>query len=236
LDRVVGGGYLEEVFGSLRWVIAVPWSEVVLAMVAFLCGATIGIERERNDKPVGLRTLVLICVGSCVFTQVSMSPILGAQEPARIAAQIVTGVGFLGAGSIIREGVGVIGVTTAATVWITAGVGMVVGAGYATAGVALSLMILVTLVVLKWIEERLSGPCRLTRVIVRYRPDSGKSRFRVQQAIDRARGPMQVSQERITPGGASEITLTYCEAHREHRAVLSTIVHMPEVESVELAA
>jgi putative Mg2+ transporter-C (MgtC) family protein len=206
---------------------------MVLATIAFLCGSIIGVERERSDKPAGLRTLVLICVGSAVFTMVSLSPVMGAREPARIAAQIVTGVGFLGAGSIIREGFGIIGITTAATVWATAGVGMVVGAGYAAAGVALSLMILATLVVLKWIEEKLAGPCRVVQVVVRYRPEHGKSRVRVQQAIDRARGPLQLSTERPAAGGASEVTVTYCAAHREHRAVLAALVHLDEVESVE---
>jgi putative Mg2+ transporter-C (MgtC) family protein len=220
------------VFGTLRAVLAAPWSEIVLAAVAFLCGAIVGVERERNDKPAGLRTLVLICVGSAVFTMVSMSPALGLREPARVAAQIVTGVGFLGAGSIIREPSGIIGITTAATVWATAGVGMVVGAGYAAAGVTLSLMILLTLVALKRLEEWLVGPCRLRRLIVRYRPDSGKARVRVLQAVDRGRGPVLASSERGGPDGQREIVVTFCDAHREHRTIAGALAELPEVESL----
>jgi putative Mg2+ transporter-C (MgtC) family protein len=205
---------------------------MVLTIVAFLCGAIVGIERERNDKPAGLRTLVLICVGSAIFTMVSISPALGSREPARIAAQIVTGVGFLGAGTIIRQGVGIIGITTAATVWATAGVGMVVGAGYAAAGVTLSLVILLTLVALKRLEEWLAGACRLRRVVVRYRADSGKGRVHVQHAVDRSRGPVHAGAERAGPEGRTEVVVTYCDAHREHRAVVSALADLTEVESL----
>jgi putative Mg2+ transporter-C (MgtC) family protein len=220
------------VFGTLRSVLAPPWSELVLTAVAFLCGAIVGVERERNDKPAGLRTLVLICVGSAVFTMVSMSPALGSREPARVAAQIVTGVGFLGAGSIIREASGVIGITTAATVWATAGVGMVVGAGYAAAGATLSLVILLTLVALKRLEEWVAGPCRLRQMVVRYRPDSGKARVRLMQAIDRGRGPVHASAERPASDGHRELVVTFCDAHREHRTLAGWLAELSEVESL----
>src|SRR5262245_41989283 len=103
--------------GDLRAIVPSPWSEVALMAIAFMCGGIVGIERERQEKPAGLRTVVLICIGSAVFTAVSMSHVLGGREPARVAAQIVTGVGFLGAGSIMRERFGIRGLTTAATVW-----------------------------------------------------------------------------------------------------------------------
>ena len=175
---------------------------------------------------------MLICVGSAIFTMVSVSPALGGREPARVAAQIVTGAGFLGAGSIIREGAGIIGITTAATVWATAGVGMAVGAGYAAAGVTLSLVILLTLVGLKRLEEWLAGACRLRRVVVRYRAESGKARVRIQQILDRHRGPLHASPERPGPPGTSEVVVTYCEVHREHRAVMGALADLPEVDTV----
>jgi putative Mg2+ transporter-C (MgtC) family protein len=222
----------DAIIGDLRAVIPSPWVEVALVAVALLCGAAVGIERERHDKPAGLRTLVLICVGSAVFTLASISPALGGREPARVAAQIVTGVGFLGAGSIIRERFGITGLTTAATVWATAGVGMVVGAGYATAGVALSLTVLVTLAAGKFVEERVTGACRLDRVVVRFRPDNGRARVRIQQALDRARGPIQTSDERSAPDGHNELTISYCGIHREHRSVLGGLIDLPVVEGL----
>jgi putative Mg2+ transporter-C (MgtC) family protein len=221
-------GTLRFIFGDLRSVVPPPLSEITLVIVAFLCGMTVGLERERHEKPAGLRTLVLICVGSTIFTLASVSPALGQHEPGRIAAQIVTGVGFLGAGSILRDRFAVKGLTTAATVWAIAGVGMVVGAGYATAGVALSLTILLALAGLQLIEDRLAGPCHLTAVVVRYQANGGRTRIRIRQALDAARGPIKVTD---APGDACELTLTYCDAHREHRAVLNSLSDISLVDS-----
>jgi putative Mg2+ transporter-C (MgtC) family protein len=220
-------GTFRLIFGDLRAVVPAPLSEITLMVVAFLCGMTVGLERERHEKPAGLRTLVLICVGSAIFTLASVSPALGQREPARIAAQIVTGVGFLGAGSILRDRFVVTGITTAATVWATAGVGMVVGAGYATAGVALSLTILITLAGLKSIEEHLAGPCRMSAVVIRYQSNAGRTRIRIQQALDAARGPVKV----VDTLEACELTLTYCSVHKEHRAVLTSLSDISMVES-----
>jgi len=91
-------------------------------------GTIIGAEREYKNKSAGLRTLILICLGSTLFTMISSS--LGAEEETgRIASNIVTGIGFLGAGAIMREGLTVSGLTTASSIWVTAALGMCVGAG-----------------------------------------------------------------------------------------------------------
>ena len=96
--------------------------------VALSLGAIIGIERELSDKAAGLRTNILICVGSCLFMVVSknFTGVVDA-DPTRIAAQIVTGIGFIGAGAIMHEGEHVTGLTTAATIWVVAAIGMAVG-------------------------------------------------------------------------------------------------------------
>src|SRR6202046_5422069 len=98
--------------------------------VALLLGAVIGIERELSDKAAGLRTHILICIGSCLFMIVSknFTGVINA-DPTPIAAQIVTGIGFLGAGAIMHEGERVVGLTTAATIWVVAAIGMAVGVG-----------------------------------------------------------------------------------------------------------
>jgi putative Mg2+ transporter-C (MgtC) family protein len=215
-------------FGDIRGAVPPPLSEITLVAVSFLCGMTVGLERERHDKPAGLRTLVLICVGSTIFTLASVSPVMGQREPARIAAQIVTGVGFLGAGSILRDRLMITGLTTAATVWATAGVGMVVGAGYATAGVALSLTILIALAALRSIEEHISGPCRMRSVVISYQSNAGRTRIRIQQALDAAKGPVKVVD---APGDVCELTLTYCSAHKEHRTLLTTLADLSNVDS-----
>src|SRR3712207_3020191 len=119
---------------------------MLLIAAAAGCGAIVGFERERHDKPAGLRTIMLICLGAAIFTAASVSPAFGSREPGRLAAQIVTGVGCLGAGASVRDNYGGSGLTTAATIWATAAVGIVIGAGYALAGLALSLGVLATLV------------------------------------------------------------------------------------------
>ena len=125
-------------------------------------GMAIGIEREIREHSAGLRTHMLVALGACLFTLVSaygFESIKGAgldhPEPTRVASNIVTGVGFLGAGSILREGLSVRGLTTAATMWIVAAVGMAVGLGmYFAAGVTVGLT-LVSLLILRPVRQRL---------------------------------------------------------------------------------
>ena len=105
--------------------------ELFSLIFAVVLGAVIGIERETRGKWAGLRTNTLICLGAAIFTIISRKIAAGEQDSvARIAAQIVTGVGFLGAGAIIQDRGGVHGLTTAATIWLVASIGMACGAGY----------------------------------------------------------------------------------------------------------
>jgi len=100
-----------------------------LPIAAFLGGA-MGYEREQADKPAGLRTNILVCVGVSLFAIASTHGFGGLSDPARVAAGIVVGIGFIGAGTIIRREAGVVtGLTTAATIWVVAGVGLAVGCG-----------------------------------------------------------------------------------------------------------
>jgi putative Mg2+ transporter-C (MgtC) family protein len=111
-------------------------------IISFLLGAAIGLEREYHSKAAGLRTMIMICLGSTIFTEISI--ILGGSNPDRIAANIVTGVGFLGAGVIFKDGLSVSGITTATTIWISAAMGMAVGAGqYFIAVVSTGVIIIV---------------------------------------------------------------------------------------------
>jgi putative Mg2+ transporter-C (MgtC) family protein len=115
-----------------------PFSEALLrlALAAGLGGA-IGLEREFRHKPAGLRTNMLIALGSALFSILSVELGVGAGSPDRIAAQVVTGIGFLGAGAILRSGENVHGLTTAATIWVNAAIGMAAGLGsYTVAAVA----------------------------------------------------------------------------------------------------
>jgi len=125
-----------------------PELEMVLRLLlATALGAIIGYQRERAGKVAGLRTIVLICVGAALFTITSIYAFGAEADPSRVAAGIVTGVGFLGAGAIIRRGEGLVaGMTTAATIWAVAGVGIAAGAGfYLIAAVAAAIILIILL-------------------------------------------------------------------------------------------
>ncbi|HET7419508.1 MAG TPA: MgtC/SapB family protein [Candidatus Dormibacteraeota bacterium] len=125
-------------------------------MIALGLGLLIGAEREFRGHPAGLRTMALISAGSCMFTGLGLIPDFGKTvDPTRIAAQIVTGVGFLGAGSILRQGELVRGLTTAASIWVAASLGMAVGFGYYADAIFLTVVVVVVLFALKPVEERL---------------------------------------------------------------------------------
>ncbi|MFH1015947.1 MAG: MgtC/SapB family protein [Chloroflexota bacterium] len=120
---------------------------VVRLLLAVVLGTVIGVQRERAKKPAGLRTHILICLGACLFTVVSIYGFDG--DVARVAAGVVTGIGFIGAGAIIRggrEGV-VAGMTTAATIWSVAGIGLAAGAGLYLVAVVATLLILLVLII-----------------------------------------------------------------------------------------
>jgi putative Mg2+ transporter-C (MgtC) family protein len=118
---------------------------VLRLLLAAALGAIIGYQRERAAKPAGLRTHVLICVGAALFTVASLYGFGGAADPARVAAGIVAGIGFLGAGAIIRRERGIVeGLTTAATIWAVAAIGLAAGAGlYIVAGVTTAVILIV---------------------------------------------------------------------------------------------
>ena len=103
-------------------------SETALQLLfSFIIGTAIGVEREYRSKAAGLRTMIMICLGSTIFTELSM--VIGGNSEDRIASNIITGIGFLGAGVIFKDGLSITGITTATTIWITAALGMAVGAG-----------------------------------------------------------------------------------------------------------
>ncbi|RMG64251.1 MAG: MgtC/SapB family protein [Calditrichaeota bacterium] len=124
---------------------------ILKVVVAALCGGLIGLERERDQKPAGVRTQMLVAIGACLFMIVSTA--IGNNylvDPSRIAAQVVTGIGFLGAGAIIRERGSVMGMTTAASIWVVAAIGLTIGAGLFIEGVFITLL---TYIILGWLNR-----------------------------------------------------------------------------------
>jgi putative Mg2+ transporter-C (MgtC) family protein len=128
--------------------------EAAQVSVAFIIGAVIGLEREFRSKPAGFRTMILICVGSCLYTILSKEAGgIGGNSPDRIASNIVTGVGFIGAGVIFKEGINVNGLTTAALIWITAALGMAIGYHNYPVAIVVASMVVVALFVLEPVQR-----------------------------------------------------------------------------------
>jgi putative Mg2+ transporter-C (MgtC) family protein len=126
-------------------------------VLAAVLGGIVGLEREWSGKPAGFRTNLLICVGAALLTELSISVAQAADpfamaDPGRIAAQIVSGIGFLGAGTIIQSRAGVVGLTTAATLWVVAAIGMAVGAGAFVEAVGTTVLVVVALMLLGQLE------------------------------------------------------------------------------------
>ncbi|TML97178.1 MAG: MgtC/SapB family protein [Actinobacteria bacterium] len=151
------------------------WDESLLRLaLAAVLGGLIGVERELREREAGLRTHLLVALGSALFTIVGAYGFdaflnTGASvvraDPTRIAAQIVTGIGFLGAGAIIRQGLSVRGLTTAATLWVVAAVGLAAGAGYYSVAVITTALVLIALYPLRIIAYK---------ILSRFRPEDGR--------------------------------------------------------------
>lgn len=138
---------------------ALPWETCVTRiLLSFLAGCIMGLERKFRMRFVGIRTLVLICVSSCVIMLLSiyLAQVLfdGSGDPARLAAQVVSGIGFLGGGAILREGFNVKGLTSAAIIWTAAALGLTIGAGFLLPAFVALLISLITLVLIELLEER----------------------------------------------------------------------------------
>ncbi len=135
--------------------------EIVIRLaIASVLGMIVGFERERQNQPAGLRTHTILAIGSCLAMTISINlamqftPLVPNGDPARLAAQVVSGIGFLGAGAILRYGTSVKGLTTATSLWTTAMVGLAIGAGHFFSGIATTVMLLVILVLLNVIEKK----------------------------------------------------------------------------------
>lgn len=150
--------------------------EIVIRLIlSAILGGLIGTEREVNNRPAGLRTHILVTLGSTLIMLVSMDGFShlanGSGDPSRLAAQVVSGIGFLGAGTIMRTGNNIKGLTTAASLWVSAGIGLAIGTGYYLGAIVTATIVLITLMSLGGFEKRmLSKKFRTIEVIGTNRP------------------------------------------------------------------
>lgn len=129
------------------------WEAVVRILMAMALSGLIGAEREAHERPAGLRTHVLVGVGACLFMLLSLAMTELGGDPGRIAAQVVTGIGFIGAGTIWMRGDVIRGLTTAASIWATAAVGMLAGAGWYSLAIVAALAVFIALTVMRRVER-----------------------------------------------------------------------------------
>ena len=146
------------------------WELLLRLTLSCILGGVIGYERQSRRKSAGLRTNVLVCLGSCLIMVLSEALYLNVEgrtnaDPARLAAQVVSGIGFLGAGAIMKEGLTVTGLTTAACLWVVAGVGLAVGAGYYSGALFTTALVFATLGTLSRIDEWVMHEKNLSLII-----------------------------------------------------------------------
>ncbi len=209
---------------------------VVKALLAIVCGGLIGVEREMKDKPAGFRTNILICLGSMLFmwlsTQVAMVVAAGRpSDPGRIAAQVVTGIGFLGAGTIIQSRGRITGLTSAAMIWVVSAVGMSIGAGYSIIGLLTTGLILVVLVGLGLVERRVFRRCNYYDCQIDFDDDNGRTRREIEAALRSLGRPLESFHLRRAEDHLV-LTVPYCDAHPAHKKFLGELWKIEGVREV----
>ena len=216
------------------------WQQVLVKLlVAAALGAVVGAEREVSGKPAGLRTTILICVGSALFTHLSVS--IGEIGKAttgqpygdvtRIAAQIVAGIGFLGAGAILHAGGSVLGLTTAATIWAVAAIGMAAGAGEFMEAASATALVTLVLVALRPAERRLLSVRRKVSATMRVSPNA---EFEAFADVFRAAGVHVVSRRTFDHIGDRTFELTLIGASKRFDTLIEALRRRPDVVSMHV--
>lgn len=212
-----------------------PWTDflafIVSALVSILCGVIIGLERESKGKPAGVRTLVLICLGSDLYVQVSMALAGPHGDPARVAAQIVTGIGFLGAGAILQKSEQgyVAGLTTAASIWVTAAVGMIVGTRQFFISFCAVIIVVLALRLLSALESYLFYEHNIEVKRITFEPNFGKTRWALIGILEDNMIRLDEYMFHEQLHGKPYLELKYVHKNRNHRAFLAHAATRPEV-------
>jgi putative Mg2+ transporter-C (MgtC) family protein len=202
-----------------------PLDQISLRLtVAALLGATIGVERDLRKRPAGIRTSLFVSLGAALFTLLSgvIAQRLGDSGSTRIASNIVQGIGFLGAGAILREGGSIVGMTTAATIWVEAAIGMAAGAGlYAVAGYSTAL-VLFALVALAWCEERFGLKSRT--MVFRITTSHQEA---IAGEVQRLLGELKISTQhfRVSMAGANSIVEFGADVSKHKQETMLTQLH-----------
>ena len=203
---------------------------------AFLSGL-VGIEREIHGRAAGLRTHILVGVGSTLFMITSVLVAFnysttGSVDASRIAAQVVTGIGFLGAGAIIRSGGSIRGLTTAASIWAMAAIGLAVGAGLYTAA-AITTVVVLAVLILSRLEERMELKQGTRRLVVHLPKDTEISETELRNIIEAYGGRIKlISSRQNEKDGGTDMVMDIMLLRTYYREIITEIDSMPGVRGV----
>lgn len=208
------------------------------SLVAIICGGLIGMDRERRGKPAGLRTNILICLGSTLYMLVGeyISARSGMTfDPTRIASQVVTGIGFIGAGAIIQSRGTITGLTTAAVIWTVAGIGLCIGAGFPFIALYFTMLVLFVLTFLAQYEQKLLGQCHFVSTTLTFKDDEGKVWAELSEILsehDVTTTQYQIRKEKK----AIVLDLRYCDKHPAHNRFMYDLWKAGSVKEVHSAS
>jgi putative Mg2+ transporter-C (MgtC) family protein len=203
---------------------------LVQLLLAAVLGGIVGLEREMKGKPAGLRTNILICVGATLFTALSYH-IAGARgDPARVAAQILPGVGFIGAGTILHMRGSVSGLTSAATIWVVAAIGMALGSGAYVEAIGTTLLVVSVLTGLGVLEGMVARQVTRGRLVVHARPEA--TVFQELSEVLRRSGLEIMESARRQEGPDQVIEFDLKGPKRLHDQAMVAVVHHGAVRSV----
>ncbi len=205
---------------------------------SLLCGGMVGLERELKNKPAGIKTNILICLGSALYTSISiLISTSHAQngyyaDPARLAAQIVSGIGFLGGGTIIQSRGTILGLTTAATIWVVAALGVCIGIGRADIAIICSITVVVVLVGTNYFEDRVLGRSLAFATEVAVNDPDGKVRFSINAAL--TRNDLILEDFDIeTKGTLSVLNIKYRGHRADHKKFILDLWSTPGIAEVK---
>ena len=214
-------------------IVPTPWREPLLASAATLLGALIGNERMHKEKAVGMRTMALVCLGSATFTMIGYAFTTSTGDSGRVAAQIVTGIGFLGGGVIMRGPGNIFGATTAAMIWVTAAIGVTIGAGYPVAALGLTVLVLGLMKFVGQWEHTQEGGGKSETVVVVFQPERGKTLIKIEKLLVDYGIIHQAGS--LSDGGVDghRLKIDYSLPAHRHVEFLNQLACMPEVQGIE---
>lgn len=213
---------------SLEWLIKIG--------MAVVCGSLIGIERQLKRKAAGMRTNVLICLGATLY--VLAAELIARQvgiehlDPSRIAGQVIVGMGFIGAGSIMQSRGKIHGLTTAATLWVVAAIGVLIGLGFPLLGLLVTILVIVLLVGVGKFEHLVLGRCQMLTIRLSFRdqPETWERLQYVLELHDQKFADKTVERRQVASGGTiCFLNLRYCHVHPDHSDLLLDLLKIPDV-------